>query len=111
MVPGIYPPIKSGDALEIYVSTGDGTAVATGSYDLVFPTGLPGGTRGAQLLRIELDAGTTIGAGSSGSVVLTSAGGNFAGSFSTVLEDFDGGTIGTLSGSFSASTSGVVYVF
>jgi hypothetical protein len=111
LLPSGHPAVTTGDAVEIFMTTGDGSSVAAGSYDFVVFPGPPMGTRGALLLRIDLDGGATIGAGASGSVALTSATGGFAGSFNTTIENVDGGSLGALSGSFSAPNCGPLYEF
>jgi hypothetical protein len=92
--------------LLMVIGTTDGSDLHPGTYNVVLPLGTnDAGSLLAVLGLVDSDGGT-IGTGIDGTVTLTQVvlgfSGSVAGSYSSTLVGADGGTVGTISGSFSA---------
>jgi hypothetical protein len=93
-------------SLGIVVGTNDASDLHTGTYDVVLPLAGPSDGGPFAVLGLLDSDGGTIGTGIDGTVTLSQvvlgSSGTIGGSYSSTLVGADGGTVGTISGSFSA---------
>jgi hypothetical protein len=96
----------TGRALAMVVGHLDGTPIAPGDYSIVSPyrPALPdAGNELATMLLADSSEGD-LGTSLSGSLTLTGVSPNLAGTFTSTFETDDGGSWGTLTGSFETTT-------